>query len=69
MAEKEGKFDAMLLHIAQQHTEGIEEVSSTMTLNGYWICLHVYVCAWMGYSNCFMYKTVVAPSNLSIIYQ
>ena len=25
--ESEGKFDGMLLHIAQQHSEGIEQVS------------------------------------------
>ena len=32
MAESEGKFDGMLLHIAQQHTEGIEEVSKLRDL-------------------------------------
>lgn len=29
MAESEGKFDGMFLHIAQQHTEGIEELLDT----------------------------------------
>ena len=27
MAESEGKFNPMLLHIAQRHTEGIDQVS------------------------------------------
>lgn len=29
MAESEGKFDGMFLHIAQQHTEGIEQLLDT----------------------------------------
>ena len=30
--ESEGKFDGMLLHIAQQHSEGIEQVSKSRDL-------------------------------------
>lgn len=40
MAESEGKFDGMFLHIAQQHTEGIEEVSKLRDLIYRYTCMH-----------------------------
>jgi len=33
MSGEEGRFDGMLLHIAQQHTEGIEQVRNNHVLH------------------------------------
>ena len=49
MVENEGKCDTMLLHVTQQHSKGIEEVSSSVTKWLLSMLAHVYMHRFITY--------------------